>query len=135
MPLPNLPHKVDITVEQAARDETDYDVDAREPIQQAEHKTTVVVPGQPLWGAEAQLEQQLGGASESARGYVLFRKVDLDGKGVTLQVNDRILKMGHLDTEVYITRLQPRAHYPDQNGSSLVRAWFSDRLPAKQRGS
>ena len=131
--LPRLIHPVDCTIEQIDTASTAYDEDAREPIQHAARKTAVVVQGQPKWRSEKDLETARGGSTDAAAGYVLFRYADLTAAGVTLRVNDRITIQGHLADEVYVTRLQPMGHYSDQNGATLVKAWFRDRKPAKER--
>jgi len=135
MPLPNLIHPIRVVVQQIDTAATVYDPDTREPVQQAARKTNVVLPGQPKWVSEESLGIARAGSSPSASGYVLFRMVDLTAAGVTLRLNDRITMQGHLVDEVYIVRLQPLGHYPGQNGASLIRAWFADRLPAKERYS
>lgn len=132
MPLPNLLHPVDIHVEKIDRASTAYDHDAREPIMQAARETIVVVPGQVNWGTQKGLEPSKVGPREDASGYVLFRYVDLVAVGVVLEDNDRIAKMGNVDTDVYISKLEPEGHYPDQGGPTLVKAFFVDRQPAKQ---
>lgn len=133
MPLPNLIHPINCTVQHIDRAATHYDADAREPIQHAKRTTTFVLPGQPKWGSEAQLGVSRGGATEDSAGYVLFRQTDLDAAALALEVGDRVTLQGYRSAEVYVTRIQPMGHYPDQNGASLVRAWFTDRRPAKTR--
>lgn len=133
MVLPNLIHPVPCAIEQIDRPATLYDEDAREPVQYAARATSIVVPGQPRWTSERELEVAAGGPIEGARGYVLFRYADLVARGVTLAINDRITMQGQLIDEAYVVRLQPMGHYSDQNGASLVRAWVADRKPAKER--
>jgi hypothetical protein len=130
--IPNLLHPVPISVEKIDRASTYYDPDAREPIQQAARATTVVVQGQVNWGTQKGLEPAKAGPREGATGYVLFRRVDLDAAGVTLEDNDRFAKLGDVETDVYVDRLEWEGHYPDQGGPTLVKAYFSDRQPAKQ---
>lgn len=132
MTVPNLLHPVPISVEKIDRASTYYDPDAREPIMQAARKTIVVVPGQVNWGTQKGLEPQKAGPREGATGYVLFRHTDLTAAGLTLEDNDRFAKLGNVETDVYIDRLEHEGHYPDQGGPTLVKAYFSDRAPAKQ---
>src|SRR4051812_18110415 len=132
MPLPNLIHRTNVTVQQIDRGATIYDEETREPVQQAERKVDTIVPGQILWGKQNSLSLMAGGAEQASEGYVLFRYVDLRSKSMTLQQNDRFIKMGHLDTDVYIVKLQPMGHYADQNGPALVRAYFASRQPSRQ---
>lgn len=132
MPIPRLLHAVDIIVERIDRASTLYDDDAREPISQAERKTSITIPGQVKWASQYSLEMTKAGARENSSGYVLFRKVDLDTAGVTLQDNDRIAKMGHVECDLYVDRMEWCGHYADQGGPALLKAFFSDRQPAKQ---
>ena len=133
MVLPRLIHPILCTVERIDKATTIYDPDAREPIQAAARHTEVQMYGQPRWISELELSTAQAGAENEARGYVLFRQVDLDAEGFDLAINDRITMQGHLADEVYITRIQPMGHYPDQSGASLIKAWFTDRKPSKER--
>lgn len=132
MPLPRLLHPINVTVQQIDRAATIYDEETREPVQVVERKVDKIVPGQILWGKEKALAATAGGAEEQSEGYVLFRYIDLSAQSITLQQNDRIVKMGHLDTDVYVVKLQPMGHYADQNGPALVRAYFASRQPSRQ---
>jgi hypothetical protein len=131
-PLPNLIHPIDVKIQQINIAATIYDEETREPIQKAARSATTTVKGQILWGKSENLKASAGGSEEQADGYVLFRYKDLIAKSIVLQLNDRFIKMGHVDTDVYITSIQPLGHYPDQNGPALVKAYFQDRQPSKQ---
>lgn len=131
MTVPNLLDPVPVTIVQGDVASTLYDEDAREPVQQLAHQTPVTLQGQVKWGAVEEVEMERQGVAEGADGYVLFRKIDLDVKGVTLAKNDRFTQIGLVETDVYILKLQPMGHYTDQGGHTLVRAWFEDRTPAK----
>ncbi len=131
MPVPNLLHPVPIIVEQIDHASTLWDEDARESVQQASRSTPVTLQGQVKWGAVEEVEMERQGVAEGADGYVLFRKIDLDALGITLAPNDRFTAIAHVETDVYILKLQPMGHYTDQGGHTLVRAWFEDRTPAK----
>jgi len=139
MVLPNLIHPVPIVIEQIDKTRQEdnagqgswFDDDFREPIQQAAHKAIVTCVGQPRWGDAQKLGASRTGPESEARGYVLFRYVDLEAQNITLQQNDRLLKIGKLDTNVYIISLRPEGHYSDQGGATLVKAFFKDRQPAK----
>lgn len=132
--VPNLIHKVAIEIRQIDRGATAQDPDAREPIQQAARDATVTVLGQPRSASRIQKGHDRGGSTEGTTGYVLFRLVDLDALGIELQQNDRIKKIGSVDFDVYIERLEFTGHYDD--GPTLVKAHYRDRQPGKQlRGS
>lgn len=133
MPVPNLLHPVDCTISRIDRAGTLYDTEAREPVQAAKRAVSVVVPGQAKWFSENELNVQAAGPDKVSRGYVLFRKVDLDARGFMIAVDDRITGQGFLIDEVYIIRIEPIAHYPDQGGATMFKAHFSDRNPAKTR--
>lgn len=128
--MPNLIHPIDITIEQWSEAETIYDDDFREPIQQAARVEAKIVKGQPNWDLDESTASKAG-AEQEASGYVLFRYIDLESKSITLKRQDRIAKMGHLETDVYITALKPVGHYQDQNGASMVKAYFTDRAPSR----
>jgi len=129
---PRLLHPVDIILEQLDIASTYYDDDARESIQQVARKTSVTIKGQANWGAQMELSPTKTGAREGSRGYVLFRKVDLDAAGISLKDNDRFKKIGDIDTDVYVSRLEWLGHYPGHGGPTLVKAYFEDLRPAQQ---
>jgi hypothetical protein len=135
MVQPRLIHPVSVTIQRIDRATTVYDEDAREPVQQASRFTNLILQGQPRWTSGEQLRISRDGPTVDADGYVLFRYRDLDAAGITLQINDRITQIGRRTLEVYIVRLDDAGHYTDTNGASLVRAWFKDRKPAKERAS
>lgn len=132
MTQPRLLHPVQISIEKIDRATTVYDPDAREPIFQASRKTVVVVPGQVNWGTQKGLEPSKVGPREGASGYVLFRHVDLTAAGIALEDNDRFARLGNVDCDLYVDRLEHEGHYPSAGGPTLVKAYFSDRQPAKQ---
>lgn len=132
MVLPRLLHPINITIEQTDEANTVYDEDTREPVQQSTRRVTAVIQGQVQWGFSNNYTSQPQGAQETSDGYVLFRYRDLEAQGITLKREDRISKMGHLDVDVYISKLMPMGHYGDQNGATMVRAYFQDRQPSKQ---
>ena len=132
MTLPNLLHPVPIVIEQLDQTNTVYDEDYREPVMQASHATSKTLPGQVKWGLDDELAMSVGGPSEKADGYVLFRYVDLNAQSVTLKQNDRFTKIGNVETDVYIVSLKPIGHYPDAGGATMVKAFFSDRQPSRQ---
>ena len=134
MPLPRLLHPVPIQIQQISTATTEYDHDAREPIQFAQRQTVKTVQGQVQWGAAMSEQHTRGGAVESADGYVLLRYVDLQAQGITLQREDRFVKLGNETTDLYINRLVPVGHYPDAGGATMVKAFFDDRGPTRAAG-
>jgi len=132
MRRPKLIHPVDVVLEQVDDGETAWDDQAREPVFQAAHSAAVTLKGQASYGSSADLSFERAGRRENESGYVLFRTADLEAAGVALRPNDRITKVGNVDHDVYITRLEPKGHYP-KFGHTLVKAYFADRKPEKQR--
>lgn len=132
MTLPRLIHPVPVVIEQIDRASTLYDSDAREAVTQAARDAGITIPGQVKWGTQFGLEPTKTGPREDASGYVLFRRIDLDAASVTLQINDNIKKLGDVDADLYISRLEWIAHYPSAGGPTMVKAHFVDRQPAKQ---
>lgn len=138
--LPHLLHPVPITIESIDQtrqednggDGSWFDDDFREPVQQVEYSTAAIVMGQVKWGDSLRLGVSRSGPEAEAEGYVLFRYVDLEAKGITLHKNDRLTKIGKLATDVYIISLRPEGHYTDQGGATLVKAFFKDRQPSRQ---
>jgi len=132
MTQPNLIHPVPITIQQLVKDETLYDEDYREPVQQSVRTQSIEVPGQVRYGSSQELGVTTSGPKEGEAGYVLFRYRDLAAASVTLQQNDRFTKIGNEIVDVYVTRTQPIGHYPSAGGATLVKAFFTDRQPSRQ---
>lgn len=132
MRFPRLLHPVPIVLKQSDKDNTFHDPQAREPIQIVKRKPTVTVPGQVLWKKQYRATPSKTGIVENSDGYILFRKVDLDVQGLTLSIQDRITKMGHVETDVYIVSLEWVSHYQTASGPTMVKAHFVDRQPSRQ---
>lgn len=132
MVLPRLIHPCTIQLEQINKASTVMDDDTREPVQKVTRKAVVSVEGQPAWSQDLGAEADLAGIVVRSAGYVLFRKVDLDAASVTIQLEDRIIQMGHVHTDVYIHKIEWCGHYPDQAGPSLLKAYFRDMEPSRQ---
>lgn len=137
MTVPNLIHPVPVKIQQIRKDTTVQDNDFREPVQRSKKDATETLQAQIAWKGEKILVMSEGGAQEQADGYVLFRSIDLQAKSITLQQNDRIIEIGtganKKEVDLYIIKLQPIGHYPDRGGSTLVKAFFEDRQPSRQR--
>lgn len=133
MPIPNLLHPVPIVLQQLDTSNTVYDDDYREPVQQASRVSNTTLSGQVKWIHDDAMAHSRGGVRGDESGYVLFRYTDLAAASVTLRQNDRFITIGGVETDVYITRVRPMGHYPDQGGPTMVRAYFRDRQPSRQR--
>lgn len=132
-PYPRLLHPVTVLLEQISPSDTVYDPDTREPIQQAARAASVSLRGQVKYGVSKEMRVEPAGIQENERGYVLFRQKDLTAASVSLAINDRISKIGRVNHDAYITRLEPTGHYGDLGGNTLVKAYFADRQPSKHR--
>lgn len=131
MVQPRLIHPVPIIIQRLDKSNTFYDDDYREPVQQSARYTNITIQGQPRWGGKDVATFTRGGLVEQSTGYVLFRYLDLEAASITINVNDRFIKIGLQEVDVYVVRLIPQGHY---NGrAKLVKAYFADRQPARQR--
>jgi hypothetical protein len=130
--IPNLIHPVPVTIRQLNKAGTLMDNDFREPVQQAVHVSDKTLSGQISWSVKDAMAFTRGGVQESSDGYVLFRSIDLEAASIVLHDNDRIIKLGNIDVDLYIVRLKPCGHYPDATGATMVKAYFADRQPSRQ---
>ncbi len=132
MPIPRLLHPVPVTLEQVDRSASFFDTAAREPIQGVVYKAPVILQGQVRWNAQADLKamQSIGFAADSY-GYVLFAYPELNAKAIELTIGDRLILVGFVVAQIYITKLEPIAHYSAQGGPTLLKAWCNDRSPAR----
>jgi len=128
MPIPNLLHPVKITLQRRNVTDTLYDEDMREPIGQTSYYAEETLMGQVSWENKDNVYVDEKGTQLKAIGYILFRYVDLESKGITLKYQDRIKKIGRHEEELYIINTKPIGHYPDQDGATLIRAYFTDRI-------
>jgi hypothetical protein len=129
MPVPNLIHPINVTVMAIHKAATRYDDDAREPVRSVTRRTPLVVPAQVSYQIPRPDLLPIG-VSEKASGYMLFRRVDLLARGYAPARGDKFSKVGHETADLYVLHVEPLGHYQDQNGSTLVRAYFADRQPA-----
>ena len=132
MPLPRLIHPIDVVVQRRDLGKTFVDDDFREPIQQAARKTNVIIKGQIKFFTQEELNLERGGTQIDSTGFVLFRYFDLNALGVTVGIGDRFIKLGKIDVDYYVDRVESKGHWPDQGGATLVRCYFQDRTPSKQ---
>jgi hypothetical protein len=128
MPVPNLLHPVKITLQRRNVTDTLFDEDMREPIGQTSYYAEETLMGQVSWENKDNVYVDEKGTQLKAIGYVLFRYVDLESAGIVLKYQDRIKKIGKHEEELYIIKTKPMGHYPNQDGASLIRAYFVDRI-------
>lgn len=137
MPLPNLLHPIQTDFQSFEPQATIQDSGYQEPVQTTTYSAPWTVPGQWKWFSSRELAMQKYGAEENEDGYVLVRPVDLRAIGKSIQRGDRIIGYGagasRINLDVYIVRIRPEGHYPDIQGSGLLKAFFSDRQPERQK--
>lgn len=129
---PTLIHPVRVRLERIDKSRTVYDESTRAPVQQATRKPVIELQGQVKYGTSKEITYETAGTRESESGYVLFRTRDLEAVEVTLSIGDRITKIGAVEHDAYIIRLEPKGHYGDLGGATLIKAYFEDRQPGKQ---
>ncbi|MCK5019295.1 MAG: hypothetical protein KAS32_19705 [Candidatus Peribacteraceae bacterium] len=110
------------------------DDDAKEPVGKPA-RTSKSLSGQ-IYFQDQTWESGREGILDKTLGYVVFRVYDLGLANVTIRVGDHITAMGvnagQVSLPLYVYRFRYRAHHPDQGGYTLLKAWFTDRKPAKQ---
>jgi len=130
MVLPNLIHPVNVVIEQ--KDDTKTITDPRtRTVVGSPVRSTVTIRAQLSNKRHDQLAMNPGGREELAEGYVLARTHDLDKAGITINIGDKIVKVGKRTVVYYVTRLEYKAGYTDQDGQTLVRIFYHDRSPVK----
>ena len=140
MSLPRLLNPVPVFLRQIGRSQTAVlDDDLHEPVGQAHRdQKPVELVAQVKEFDSDNAQAAPGGVLEQSRGYLLFRCADLKAACIELQRGDRIVQIGDGDAarevDLYFVRFQHRGHYARAGGYTLVKAWFADRHPSKQRG-
>ena len=131
MPQPRLIHPVPIQIKQLDAANTITDEDFREPVMQSKRSVAKTIMGQVKWWSATGMEFSEGGRSEEYTGYVLFRYIDLSAQSITINNNDKIIKIGNIDYELYVTKMNPMGFYSNL-GPTLLKVFFLDRQPARQ---
>lgn len=131
MPTPRLIHPIKITISQWSKVEGIFDDEMREVVGQTTRLPDVIVTGQVAWETKDQVVVEKNGMQLSSNGYILFRYIDLLAKNITLKEEDNIIKIGWQTVDLYIVALTPTGYYPDQNGATMVKAYFTDRMPSR----
>lgn len=133
MPQPRLIHPVPVVLVQTNASGTLYDPDTREPIQDVARTAPVTLQGQVNWEGDKQLRNGETGAEEGSLGYVVFRLSDLKARGIEIKREDRFTELGKgYAANVYVVKIQPMGHYPGQQGPTLLKVYFQDRMPTKR---
>lgn len=136
---PNLLHPIPVYLSRVEKDFTALqDANLHEPIGQVKRpQAPTKLYAQISWGMDKRISQGEGGALLDSDGYLLFRTSDLRDKYITLQIGDRIAQIGEekakQNVDLYLIAFKWMGHYPDQQGASLVKAYFEDRSPSRQK--
>jgi hypothetical protein len=138
MPIPTLIHPISVYLRKSDKTNTAVmDSLLHEPVGQVRRETSIKLRAQVLWGLDHTQQPSDMTVAASSDGYLLFLTADLVAAHVTLNIGDRIIKIGEgavaLDVDLYIVSFRWMGHYPGQRGPTLVRAYFADRSPSRQR--
>lgn len=137
MVAPNLIHPLPTDVQAVDVGSTIQDDGYNEPVQSVVYAPAYTVPGQWKWLSDEELRMQDIGAVEYSTGYVLMCTRDLRALGQKIKRGDRIVAYGtgaaRVELDVYVTKIRFEGHYPDQHGPALVKAFFNDRAPERQK--
>lgn len=143
-------HPVKIEVQRINAAVTTFDLRSRSPVRQMWKRgqgpgtgTLSNLSAQVNWndGHQKRPRPHPGGVEEKSLGYLLFRLVDLINAGVAtvdadgavdigLARGDKIVRIGVRKVNLFISWFRDVAFYPDQLGSTLLEADFTDRRPA-----
>ena len=126
---------IDVIIERIDKINTTYSSGVsgrRYPQNYVARKTEVSLPAQVVFGDNEQIANhtQLG-TDEKIRGYAVLRYEDTRNLSIELQRGDKIIKIGQINTELYLLHSQgdPAAHYSSIGGFTLFRMFFGDRNP------
>jgi len=138
MPLPRLIHPVPVFIRQINRALTPQDDSARAPKGQALRGPKVKLRAQVNIGDTDEPKVSNANIRETSEGYLMFLTRDLHAARITIDRGDQIVQIGEgnaaREVDYYITKLQHRGHYPNAKGPTLLKAFFADRHPSRQRG-
>ena len=126
---PTLIHPVPVIIRQGNKPASSFRDDAREPVRKLVRTADRTLSAQIKWRRTDDPSADFTGVTENSIGYLLFKWKDLDAAGVTIRRGDKVIKIDRIEYELFITQLMPAGHYPDQNGSTLLKAFFADREP------
>mgnify|MGYP003155347939 CR=1 FL=1 len=134
MPLPNLVHPINVTIQKSNKASTVYDADAREPIRVV-RREAITISAQVSMRRTSPDPETGGLLSERVAGYLIARVKDLDALSYSPKIGDKITTIGHRSVDLYLSQVEDLAHYPGQNGATLLKIYFEDRRPASDSPS
>lgn len=137
MVLPRLLHPVTVVLEKVSRSTTIQDPDYEEPVQLVDRTAQYTLSAQVKWGIDKKMDTDSSGLYERSDGYLLLSMAELRAEGLSdIEEGDRFIRIGTglnaRNVDLYVTGIRPIAHYPDQSGAALVKAFFADKQPAHQ---
>lgn len=138
MPTPHLIHPVPVFLRKADKANSPVmDPLLHEPVGQVRRESTIRLLAQVSWGLDQSQQPSEMTVGDTADGYLLFRTLELAAARVQIKPGDRIVKIGEGPveqvTDLYIVSLKWMGHYPEHGGPTLLRAYFADRSPSRQR--
>lgn len=78
-----------------------------------------------------------GGINEISDGYLVFQISRLRKMGIMVDRGDQVTQIGQgrtlMAVDYYITKIQPLGHTSLAKGATLIKAYFADRQPTRQR--
>jgi hypothetical protein len=140
MPRVRLLHPITIFIRKAELENTAImDDNLHEPIGQIRRKQKPIkLKAQHTSNAADNPKASMGGVVEESDGNLLFRTSELRDAKATVDRGDRVVQIGEGDNAItvdyYITKLKYLGHYPGNKGSTLLKAFYEDRHPSRQRG-
>jgi hypothetical protein len=137
--MPRLIHPIPVYLRKIDRDQTAVqDENLSEPIGQVRHdqKPTRLVAQIKRERSQRPVASE-GGVIEESDGYMTFRTHDLRVARVTIERGDRVVQIGDAPNDsvvdYYFQRSMELGHYPFARGNTLIRWYFEDRQPSRQR--
>lgn len=135
MTIPNLIHRVSVTITQYTSSGGVYDERTKQFVGGIPRNVAYSLEAQPCWKNTFKEGKSPGGSTINAKGYLLFLYIDLIEVGVindenpnpNVLLNMRLTSIGsRTGCNYYIVGVDDIAHYDE---STLVKAWVSDRAP------
>lgn len=140
MPNPRLLHRTPVFLRQIDRGFTGkYDHNLKEPIGQVRRELKPIkLIAQVHIGATGRPTASHAGVVEDSSGYLLFLTWELRTASVMLKRGDRIVQIGappnDRAVDYYLLHSEWEGHYQQHGGPTLVKWFFADRKPSRQRG-
>lgn len=126
---PNILFPTTIKIEQPSQDKTVMDRLTRSPRNFIRRNESFEIEGQVVWdeslSSKSLPKAENSGVDEKQFGHIIVRTLDLKSLGKVLKRNDKIVKLGDHDIELYILKIIFGSHY--DGTFRLAKAVFADR--------